>query len=777
MALRQGIKKKVPIFEVIKRVDILYKNVMTTYNLKFKSSLRIKRSIFLFSIVLLIFVFFSGHKVYAAPVINLTGQTYTNSGSDPITGPVWSNSMTTSCTGNITVEFSLTGLGSPVLQYQVNGGGWSSLLTSPATINAGASATVNFQVLVTGLNPSEGGSFDLLVFEQLTVTYTSVSISCNGLNDGSIDVTASCGEGNPSSFAWTGPESYTSSDEDITGLAPGDYSLTVTTDEGESETLGPITITEPASLSFLLAGQNWSCASPSCNGSITVTVNGGTAPYDITGGITGTDESSPYEVTGLCAGDYTVSVSDANGCAATDQTRAISSDNEAPTCNFPTDYLLQSSSFGMLTMVPETIANSASYIYEDGGTHTPGYENDTVAFNDINIANFDDVQFKLDVAQSNVSTWNSNDLIRVEISTNGGLNWSPIFTDFCRWDAINEPSQAAGPCDGTTTSLATSWVDIPDLSGTTFSIRLICITEALDRTYTVNSFFVRANNTRSAISPSVAGNASCSDNYSTSTTTNIDGGITWLCNESTNLEFYFTRTWQSTDDCGLSTTGSQRISVGTNPTLADPRDTIFDFCHNENVTISFPASSDNCDDDLQIDYVVRAQEQPTTISSGGNPSSVGSVQFTNIFESNEATDTEYVITWTATDDAGFSTTQDQRVTIRRPITASISPNQDFCSGQSVSFTITLDGGTGSYDALVPGDALGGPVSIVPNGIISGNTFTTSNLTTANPNIQVIITDKDVAGAIGGCSSTFTFDGKGGNYHVHENITTNPLQRD
>lgn len=541
-----------------------------------------------------------------------------------------------------------------------------------------------------------------------------------------------------------------------------------------------VDVPQPNELTFSLSGQGWSCASP-CNGTITVTVSGGTGPYNVSGGITGTDVSSPYEVTGLCANDYIVSVSDANGCAATNngETRTIVPDALPTGCTLPLNVRYDLASYPSSGIEPIPLnPGFAPYTYD--GNSTGPSNNDSTIYQ-LFAANYSNIQVRIRASQSGGSnTWDANDLLEISYTMDNSnpptTVWTPFFTDNCRWNA--DPAALCDPNENTALTQS-AWIDLAPVAGREFFLMIRVKSSASDKDYTINAFDVRGRSIYSALNSSETGTPSGCVDAQPVTYSYVDQAIQWHCYNP--VEFSFYRNWTVNHACGSFALGAQRISVGTNPTLADPRDTIFDFCHNESVTISFPASSDDCDADLQIDYVVRAQGQPTPISSGGNLSSVGYVQFTNIFESNEATDTVYVITWTATDDAGFSTTQDQRVTIRRPITASISPNQDFCSGQSVSFTITPGGGTGSYVALVPGDALGGSVSIVPNGTISGNTFTTSNLTTANPNIQVIITDTDVAGAggvIGGCpSSTFTFDGTGGDYHVHENITTNPLQRD
>ena len=58
-----------------------------------------------------------------------------------------------------------------------------------------------------------------------------VTDDVNAANNGSIDVTVSGGSG-VYDFAWTGPGAFTSTDEDIDGLAGGAYSLVITDSNG-----------------------------------------------------------------------------------------------------------------------------------------------------------------------------------------------------------------------------------------------------------------------------------------------------------------------------------------------------------------------------------------------------------------------------------------------------------------------------------------------------------------------------------------------------------------
>jgi len=139
----------------------------------------------------------------------------------------------------------------------------------------------------------------------LVVTETHQNVSCNGANDGSINVSVSGGTP-PFNYAWL-PGGQTT--QDLSGLAPGTYDLTVTDAAGCTGSVS-VTIIEPLVLSLTSSSSDATC-NGTCDGSATVTPVGGTGPFTFAWtpnvGSTGT-------VSNLCAGSYSVVVTDANGC-------------------------------------------------------------------------------------------------------------------------------------------------------------------------------------------------------------------------------------------------------------------------------------------------------------------------------------------------------------------------------------------------------------------------------------------------------------------------------
>lgn len=132
-----------------------------------------------------------------------------------------------------------------------------------------------------------------------TLSSTKVDVNCPGGTTGSIDLTVS--GGTPSyTFDW-GAQGTT---EDITGLAAGTYSVTVTDGAGciSSET---VTITAPNAFSSSPSISHVSCNGDS-DGTVTLNVSGGTSPY--------TENWGGESPSALSAGTYPVIVTDDNGC-------------------------------------------------------------------------------------------------------------------------------------------------------------------------------------------------------------------------------------------------------------------------------------------------------------------------------------------------------------------------------------------------------------------------------------------------------------------------------
>ena len=157
-------------------------------------------------------------------------------------------------------------------------------------------------------------------------------ISCKGENDGSIDLSVTGGTANYS-YAWTktGDNTFSKTTQDIDGLGPGTYNVTVT-DANDCTDTASFTITEPVELTIADAGLDTAIDCYDGDGQIRINItgdsNGNGSNQNYTYTLTGTDYngnavSESVQTTALNytftpkAGTYTVKVTDANGCEKT----------------------------------------------------------------------------------------------------------------------------------------------------------------------------------------------------------------------------------------------------------------------------------------------------------------------------------------------------------------------------------------------------------------------------------------------------------------------------
>ncbi|MEA3443524.1 MAG: T9SS type A sorting domain-containing protein, partial [Bacteroidota bacterium] len=150
--------------------------------------------------------------------------------------------------------------------------------------------------------------------DAIAITSILTMVSCYKINDGEIDITVTGGTA-PYTFMW----SNLAATEDVGNLKAGMYSVKIIDANGCVFISDGIVITQPNVLLndiALLQGIN---CSGDLNGSIDLSVMGGTMPYSFNWSNGETTE----DVSGLGADTYTVVVADANGCLSTGELTII----------------------------------------------------------------------------------------------------------------------------------------------------------------------------------------------------------------------------------------------------------------------------------------------------------------------------------------------------------------------------------------------------------------------------------------------------------------------
>ena len=138
----------------------------------------------------------------------------------------------------------------------------------------------------------------------LSSTISATNIACFGNATGAIDLTPAGGT-SPYTYLW----SNTSTTQDLSGRTPGTYNVTIK-DANNCTSTNTATLTQPqAALNATATSINPTCFGAT-NGSVDVTVSGGTAPYFYAWSNSATTQDLPA----VGAGTYNLVITDSQGC-------------------------------------------------------------------------------------------------------------------------------------------------------------------------------------------------------------------------------------------------------------------------------------------------------------------------------------------------------------------------------------------------------------------------------------------------------------------------------
>ena len=146
----------------------------------------------------------------------------------------------------------------------------------------------------------------------LVATASGTNVSCFGGNDGTATVSVTGGTAGYT-YLWS-PGGQTT--QSISGLTAGTYSVTVTDSKG-CTAVSSYTVTQPPLLTIAVTGFVHLTNACVNNGSITVTVGGGTPNYQYAvdaGAYSAATASTTFTYTGLGSGLHTLFVKDSKGC-------------------------------------------------------------------------------------------------------------------------------------------------------------------------------------------------------------------------------------------------------------------------------------------------------------------------------------------------------------------------------------------------------------------------------------------------------------------------------
>ncbi len=263
------------------------------------------------------------------------------------------NSVTFNWTGSSTYEVSLDG---GTTWIPPNNGALSHTETGLVT---GQMVTI----LVQSTSSCAGPPTTITCSANNCIPYTSnvvvTDVLCNGGSDGAITLNMG-GAVPPFTYQWTGGIGNI---DNPTGLVAGSYSVTVTDTENCTFIQNSIMVNEPNALQLTFSESPVSCFGDT-NGSASVSVMGGTAPYNYLWDASAANQATSTAIN-LGEGNYTVTVTDDNNCQLIG-TVDVTEPTQLTTTLSSTDLTCNMSSDG--TVSSTTTGGTAPYTYVWSGT-------------------------------------------------------------------------------------------------------------------------------------------------------------------------------------------------------------------------------------------------------------------------------------------------------------------------------------------------------------------------------------------------------------------------
>jgi hypothetical protein len=251
----------------------------------------------------------------------------------------------------IVLEIDEIALGDVLRVYDgldATGGLLYEITSSSSEVIAFRSFSNSVYLVWTSDDTDNGNGFTMKWQGTFDVDVKFSNVSCNGDNDGSIEI-APIGGLAPYSYIWS--HSMAELQNVASNLTASKYYFTVT-DANSNFVIDSVEITQPSPITFSTSITNTTC-SASTDGKIQVSANGGSGQYEYS--INGTDWEPTSLFEGLSAGNFTVSVRDVqnNACEVTSSATigsmpviTFSTSITNTTCSASTDGKIQVSARG-----------------------------------------------------------------------------------------------------------------------------------------------------------------------------------------------------------------------------------------------------------------------------------------------------------------------------------------------------------------------------------------------------------------------------------------------
>ncbi|MBI2966624.1 MAG: SBBP repeat-containing protein, partial [Bacteroidetes bacterium] len=266
----------------------------------------------------------------------------------------------------------------------------------------------------------------------LTVVTTVTDATCNGYTTGTATATATGGT-TPYSYTWN-PGAQTN--QTATGLAAGTYIITVT-DANSCTATATAIVNEPTAISASIPDGYVSC-NGACNGSSTVTANGGVTPYTYLW--SDVNSQTTVTATGLCANSYSITITDANNCNFVWIT-SVSQPAVLTSAVTATDATCPGCTDGSATVIASGGTSPYSYLWSNGATNSIaaalGSGSYTVTVTDVNgctvtaqsVVSEPACGMSLSVTSTNISCYGAGDGSATVTASGGTIPYSYLWSN------------------------------------------------------------------------------------------------------------------------------------------------------------------------------------------------------------------------------------------------------------------------------------------------------------------------------------------------------------
>ncbi len=297
---------------------------------------------------------------YSLAVTDANGCTYLYSALvyQPLDLVIGQGHIDVNCFSNSTGSIDITPAGG-VGNYQYT---WSNQATTQDINNLAAG---NYTLILTDGNNCTTSTTVTIIQPAAAVSLSGIvtPVSCNGGNNGSINITANGGNGNYT-YSW----SNSSTVEDQSNLQSGNYTVTATDFKGCSATQSYFVSQPTSALTSQISMTPVICYSQA-TGTATVMAFGGTAGYTYLWSNGQTAQSA----IGLIAGNYSVVVTDVNNCQSTANITVTQPNLLAVNLN-PTNVLCYGNASGSISSSVQGGVLSYTYAWSNLAI-TPGISN------------------------------------------------------------------------------------------------------------------------------------------------------------------------------------------------------------------------------------------------------------------------------------------------------------------------------------------------------------------------------------------------------------------